>query len=69
MSRVDDDDAGAAGIEERRTAAAMIDAGTGGSIVAVSSISGTVADRDRGAYYAHGQMQRLAAMTDQRSPR
>src|ERR1700736_1914476 len=29
---------------------AMIDAGTGGSIVAVSSISGTVADRDMGAY-------------------
>ena len=29
---------------------AMIDAGLGGSIVAVSSISGTVADRDMGAY-------------------
>ena len=28
----------------------MIDAGVGGSIVAVSSISGTVADRDMGAY-------------------
>ena len=28
----------------------MIDAGVGGSIVAVSSISGTLADRDMGAY-------------------
>jgi NAD(P)-dependent dehydrogenase (short-subunit alcohol dehydrogenase family) len=28
----------------------MIDAGVGGSMVAVSSISGTVADRDMGAY-------------------
>jgi NAD(P)-dependent dehydrogenase (short-subunit alcohol dehydrogenase family) len=28
----------------------MIDAGTGGSIVAVSSISGSLADRDMGAY-------------------
>ena len=28
----------------------MIDNGGGGSIVAVSSISGTVADRDMGAY-------------------
>jgi NAD(P)-dependent dehydrogenase (short-subunit alcohol dehydrogenase family) len=34
----------------RATAQAMVDAGTGGSIVAVSSISGTVADRDMGAY-------------------
>src|SRR5206468_995943 len=34
----------------RATARAMIDAGVGGSIVAVSSISGTVADRDMGAY-------------------
>jgi NAD(P)-dependent dehydrogenase (short-subunit alcohol dehydrogenase family) len=34
----------------RAAAAAMIDAGIGGSIVAVSSISGTVADRDMGAY-------------------
>ena len=34
----------------RAAAAAMIDAETGGSIVAVSSISGTVADRDMGAY-------------------
>src|ERR1700675_1716615 len=34
----------------RAVARAMIDAGTGGSIVAVSSISGTVADRDMGAY-------------------
>jgi NAD(P)-dependent dehydrogenase (short-subunit alcohol dehydrogenase family) len=31
-------------------AAAMVGAGVGGSIVAVSSISGTVADRDMGAY-------------------
>ena len=31
-------------------AAAMVEAGTGGSIVAVSSISGTVADRDMGVY-------------------
>jgi NAD(P)-dependent dehydrogenase (short-subunit alcohol dehydrogenase family) len=34
----------------RTAAQAMIDAGVGGSIVAVSSISGTVADRDMGAY-------------------
>ena len=34
----------------RAVAQAMIDAGDGGSIVAVSSISGTVADRDMGAY-------------------
>jgi len=34
----------------RAAARAMIDAGVGGSIVAVSSISGTVADRDMGAY-------------------
>lgn len=34
----------------RAVAHAMIDAGSGGSIVAVSSISGTVADRDMGAY-------------------
>lgn len=34
----------------RAAAQAMVDAGTGGSIVAVSSISGTVADRDMGAY-------------------
>jgi NAD(P)-dependent dehydrogenase (short-subunit alcohol dehydrogenase family) len=34
----------------RAVAQAMVDAGTGGSIVAVSSISGTVADRDMGAY-------------------
>jgi NAD(P)-dependent dehydrogenase (short-subunit alcohol dehydrogenase family) len=34
----------------RAVARAMIDAGTGGSIVAVSSISGTIADRDMGAY-------------------
>ena len=34
----------------RAGAQAMIDAGVGGSIVAVSSISGTVADRDLGAY-------------------
>ncbi len=34
----------------RAGAQAMIDAGAGGSIVAVSSISGTVADRDMGAY-------------------
>jgi NAD(P)-dependent dehydrogenase (short-subunit alcohol dehydrogenase family) len=34
----------------RAAALAMIDAGVGGSIVAVSSISGTVADRDMGAY-------------------
>ncbi len=31
-------------------ARAMVDAGSGGSIVAVSSISGTLADRDMGAY-------------------
>jgi len=31
-------------------AAAMVEAGTSGSIVAVSSISGTVADRDMGVY-------------------
>src|SRR6185312_13195548 len=34
----------------RAVARAMIDAGVGGSIVAVSSISGTIADRDMGAY-------------------
>jgi NAD(P)-dependent dehydrogenase (short-subunit alcohol dehydrogenase family) len=34
----------------RAGAQAMIDAGTGGSIVAVSSISGTLSDRDMGAY-------------------
>ncbi len=34
----------------RAIAQAMIDNGGGGSIVAVSSISGTVADRDMGAY-------------------
>jgi NAD(P)-dependent dehydrogenase (short-subunit alcohol dehydrogenase family) len=34
----------------RAAAQAIIDAGVGGSIVAVSSISGTVADRDMGAY-------------------
>jgi NAD(P)-dependent dehydrogenase (short-subunit alcohol dehydrogenase family) len=34
----------------RAVAAAMIDAGAGGSIVAVSSISGTIADRDMSAY-------------------
>ncbi len=34
----------------RAGARAMIDAGTAGSIVAVSSISGTLADRDMGAY-------------------
>jgi NAD(P)-dependent dehydrogenase (short-subunit alcohol dehydrogenase family) len=34
----------------RAAAQAMIDAGVGGSMVAVSSISGTVADRDMGAY-------------------
>ncbi|WP_319447602.1 MULTISPECIES: SDR family oxidoreductase [unclassified Mycobacterium] len=34
----------------RAVARAMIEAGSGGSIVAVSSISGTLADRDMGAY-------------------
>src|SRR6202030_4830357 len=34
----------------RAAAQAMIDAEIGGSIVAVSSISGTVADRDMGGY-------------------
>jgi NAD(P)-dependent dehydrogenase (short-subunit alcohol dehydrogenase family) len=34
----------------RAGAQAMIDAGSGGSIVAVSSISGTLSDRDMGAY-------------------
>jgi NAD(P)-dependent dehydrogenase (short-subunit alcohol dehydrogenase family) len=34
----------------RAAARVMIDAGVGGSIVAVSSISGTLADRDMGAY-------------------
>ena len=34
----------------RSVAQAMVDAGNGGSIVAVSSISGTLADRDMGAY-------------------
>jgi NAD(P)-dependent dehydrogenase (short-subunit alcohol dehydrogenase family) len=34
----------------RAVTQAMVDAGVGGSIVAVSSISGTVADRDMGAY-------------------
>jgi len=34
----------------RAGAQAMVDAGAGGSIVAVSSISGTVADREMGAY-------------------
>jgi NAD(P)-dependent dehydrogenase (short-subunit alcohol dehydrogenase family) len=34
----------------RAVARSMVDAGAGGSIVAVSSISGTLADRDMGAY-------------------
>ena len=34
----------------RAVAQAMVDDGSGGSIVAVSSISGTLADRDMGAY-------------------
>jgi NAD(P)-dependent dehydrogenase (short-subunit alcohol dehydrogenase family) len=34
----------------RAGAQAMVDAGVGGSIVAVSSVSGTLADRDMGAY-------------------
>jgi NAD(P)-dependent dehydrogenase (short-subunit alcohol dehydrogenase family) len=34
----------------RAVAGAMVDQGAGGSIVAVSSISGTLADRDMGAY-------------------
>jgi NAD(P)-dependent dehydrogenase (short-subunit alcohol dehydrogenase family) len=34
----------------RAVAQAMVDAGSAGSIVAVSSISGTLADRDMGAY-------------------
>lgn len=34
----------------RAVAQAMVNQGTGGSIVAVSSISGTLADRDMGAY-------------------
>ena len=34
----------------RAVARTMIDAGAGGSMVAVSSISGTIADRDMGAY-------------------
>jgi NAD(P)-dependent dehydrogenase (short-subunit alcohol dehydrogenase family) len=34
----------------RAVARAMVDAGSGGSVVAVSSISGTLADRDMGAY-------------------
>jgi NAD(P)-dependent dehydrogenase (short-subunit alcohol dehydrogenase family) len=34
----------------RAAAQAMVEAGVGGSIVSVSSISGTVADRDMGAY-------------------
>jgi NAD(P)-dependent dehydrogenase (short-subunit alcohol dehydrogenase family) len=34
----------------RAVAQAMVDARTGGSIVAVSSVSGTLADRDMGAY-------------------
>jgi NAD(P)-dependent dehydrogenase (short-subunit alcohol dehydrogenase family) len=34
----------------RAAAQVMVDAGVGGSIVAVSSISGTIADRDMGAY-------------------
>jgi NAD(P)-dependent dehydrogenase (short-subunit alcohol dehydrogenase family) len=34
----------------RTAARAMIDTGAGGSIVAVSSVSGTIADRDMGAY-------------------
>ena len=34
----------------RAAAQAMVEAGEGGSIVSVSSISGTVADRDMGAY-------------------
>jgi NAD(P)-dependent dehydrogenase (short-subunit alcohol dehydrogenase family) len=36
----------------RAVARAMVDAGSGGSIVAVSSVSGTLADRDMGAYCA-----------------
>ena len=34
----------------RAVAEAMVNAGAGGSMVAVSSISGTLADRDMGAY-------------------
>ncbi|OYV23945.1 MAG: glucose 1-dehydrogenase, partial [Mycobacterium sp. 20-66-4] len=34
----------------RAAAQAIIDAAVGGSVVAVSSISGTIADRDMGAY-------------------
>lgn len=34
----------------RAVAQAMAEGGAGGSIVAVSSISGTIADRDMGAY-------------------
>ncbi len=34
----------------RAVAQAMVDQGSGGSIVAVSSVSGTLADRDMGAY-------------------
>ena len=34
----------------RAVARAMVDAGSGGSIVAVSSVSGTLVDRDMGAY-------------------
>ena len=37
----------------------MIRAGSGGSIVAASSISGTVADRDMGAYCVEGGVDML----------
>jgi NAD(P)-dependent dehydrogenase (short-subunit alcohol dehydrogenase family) len=50
----------------RAAAQAMIDAEAGGSIVAVSSISGTIADRDMGAYCVSkagvNQLVRVAAV-------
>jgi NAD(P)-dependent dehydrogenase (short-subunit alcohol dehydrogenase family) len=48
--RVIDTNLTGAWLTMRAAARAMVDAGSGGSIVAVSSISGTLADRDMGAY-------------------
>ena len=48
--RVIDTNLTGTGLTMRAVAQTMVDQGAGGSIVAVSSISGTLADRDMGAY-------------------
>ena len=53
----------------RAVAQAMIDNGGGGSIVAVSSISGTIADRDMGAYCWSGSRQASGGRTASESTR